>query len=891
VNCTDDGACASAYGAGHLCISGGCVAGVCRTAANCPAGEICTSTFACANCNTDGDCVSGYGANHLCVSNLCIAGDCRATSDCGGGRLCNTSTFTCVPCNDDAGCVSAFGAAHLCVNGSCISGSCRQASECAGGEICDANNYMCRTCGTDAECVSAYGANHLCENGACIPGQCRTSPECPNGGLCNTANHTCGTCSTHAQCVTGYGTNHLCVGGACVSGMCLSTGDCGGGQICNTATLSCVACSSDTACVTAYGPQHLCIGNVCVAGQCRVSSDCPGGAICDAPTRTCNACASDTACSVDPSYGASTVCLAGGCIAGDCHGPSGDCPTGQLCGIATANTCGGCSSDAECTADPQYGTGHICFQGICQPGNCHGTSGDCAGALSGYVCGAQNANTCGACATDSQCQTDATYGSATICNTTTGLPATGQCVSGSCSTSGTCAANHGDFCCGGLCTPGNCCVDADCSSLGSVYRCVNNSCTGCSAASGNKYYVDPINGDDATATGSGKVGSVAIPSCSFRTVSHALQVAGGFAVPGTQIIIVGQNGQTVSLAATETLPIIVPANVTIATQTGPIRVSLPASGDTNMGNVAGFQLGGDQAAIAPDPSAPITIDGNSNSSGIGIGVSPGAGKSASLAYVNVQNTGGHGIAVSNGTLSIAQGVTVSGAGTALKRRDGLNVAGGLVNIMVTTGQAPSTFNNNTQHGIYVTGAGVVNINGFPVTVPAPNGQGTVVASGNAFAGLRIFEAPGAAALSTINGFVGWQNAQNGLRLYGGEKVKVRNSVFLANVLNGVYVTGFDGTAAGNDLSGLDLGSASDAGHNVFQAAVGSMPDLAGLCVGMSPGRGIVTLSARGNVFAGPTDCATSMAGIVRSGVCGGFVDLGVVSAVGTTVTVDVAGCQ
>jgi len=257
----------------------------------------------------------------------------------------------------------------------------------------------------------------------------------------------------------------------------------------------------------------------------------------------------------------------------------------------------------------------------------------------------------------------------------------------------------------------------------------------------------------------------------------------------------------------------------------------------------------------------------------------------------VQNTGGHGIAVSNGTLAIGQGVTVTGAGSALKRRDGLNIAGGLVNITVTAGQAPSTFNNNTQNGIYVTGAGVINITGFPVIVPAPNGQGTVVASGNAFGGLNIFEAPGASGLSTVNGFVAWQNAQNGLRLYGGEKVKVRNSVFLANVLNGVFVTSFDATAAGNDLSQLDLGTAADGGRNVLQSAVGSMPDLAGVCVQMASGRGTLTLSARGNVFAGPIDCTSSTSPIVRSTVCNGFADLGVVPASGTTVNVDVATCQ
>jgi hypothetical protein len=834
--------------------------------------------------------VSAYGANHLCVNNVCIAGDCRSNADCGGGRLCNTATFTCVPCASDGACVTAFGAGHLCVNGSCIPGNCRTAAECSAGEVCDANNYMCRMCGTDPECVAGYGANHLCEGGACIPGQCRTSPECPNGGLCDTPNHTCGPCASHAECVAGYGTNHLCVNGGCVSGMCLSTADCGGGQICNTTTRMCQACGTDAACVTAYGPQHLCINNVCVPGQCRVSADCAGSQICDTPTRTCNPCGSDAACSVDPSYGSSTVCIGGGCVSGDCHGSSNDCPTGQLCAISTPDTCGGCTTDAQCTSDPAYGAGYICFQGICQHGNCHGTSGDCNGALSGYLCGAQNANTCGRCATDSQCQGDQTYGSATICNTTTGQSQSGQCVSSACSASGPCAANPGDFCCGGLCTPGNCCVDADCASLGSVYRCLNNSCTGCSAATGNKYFVDPMNGNDATATGSGMVGGVANSACSFRTVTRALQAVGGFAPAGTQIVVLGQTGQTVPLDMSETLPIIVPGNVTIVTQNGPIRVNLPATSDPNLGNVAGFQLGGDQAAIAPDPAAPITIDG-ANASGIGIGVSPGLGKAASLSYVTVQNTGGHGIAVSTGTLSIGQGVNVSGAGTATRRRDGLNVAGGLVNIMVTSGQAPTTFNNNTQHGIYVTGAGVINILGFPVTVPAPNGQGTVVATGNALAGLRIFEAPGAAALSTINGFVGWQNGQNGLRLYGGGKVKVRNSVFLANVLNGVYITSYDGTAAGNDLSQIDLGSTADAGRNVLQAAIGSMPDLAGLCVGMSGGRGLLTLSARGNVFAGPTDCSTSTASIVRSAACAGFVDLGIVPATGTIVTVDVASCQ
>jgi hypothetical protein len=69
-----------------------------------------------------------------------------------------------------------------------------------------------------------------------------------------------------------------------------------------------------------------------------------------------------------------------------------------------------------------------------------------------------------------------------------------------------------------------------------------------------------------------------------------------------------------------------------------------------------------------------------------------------------------------------------------------------------------------------------------------------------------------------------------MRLYGGAKVKVRNSVFLGNVLNGVYITSYDGTVAGNDLSQLDLGRSASPGRNQIQAMLGANPDLAGLCV-------------------------------------------------------------
>jgi hypothetical protein len=317
-------------------------------------------------------------------------------------------------------------------------------------------------------------------------------------------------------------------------------------------------------------------------------------------------------------------------------------------------------------------------------------------------------------------------------------------------------------------------------------------------------------------------------------------------------------------------------------------VNLPAASDTAFG---GFRLVGDQAVIAPDPSAPLTIDGTANTSGIGIGVSPGNGKTASISYVTIQNTGGTGIAMTNGTLNIFQGVTVTNAGSTTKHHDGLNVSGGTVNISVSVGQASTSFSNNTQHGIYVTGTAVVNVSGVPVTSPAPNGQGTVMANNNGFDGLEIFESAGAAAQSQVLGLVAWGNAKQGVQVFGGEKLKIRRAVLLNNKLNGLFVTASDATAASNDLSGIDLGTAGDPGLNQIQAALGANADLTGLCVSMATGQGTLSLSAQGNVFSGPTDCTTSSNGVMRASSCSNNADLGIVPASGTTVNVDLTNCH
>ena len=619
---------------------------------------------------------------------------------------------------------------------------------------------------------------------------------------------------------------------------------------------------------TAYGPQHLCIGNVCVAGQCRVSSDCPGGADlrrADAHLQR-RAPATPRAASIRRTARPPSASRAAA-SPGDCHGLSGDCPTGQLCGISTPNTCGGCSTRRAVHGRPRA-TARATSASRASASRATATApaATARARSAGYVCGAQNANTCGACATDSQCQADPTYGSATICNTTTGQTDERRVRQrGVQRAAAPCAANAGDFCCSGS-------VHARQllrrrrlrAAWASVYRCVNNSCTGLLGRDRQQVLrrSDERQRRDRDRQRHGRQRrepELQLQDRDARAAGRRRLRGAGHADHHRR----PDAARRCRWTATETLPIIVPANVTITTQNGPDPRQPAGQQRSQHGQrrrlPAGRRSGG---ASRPTRRRRSPSTAASNSSGIGIGVSPGAGKSASLSYVTVQNTGGHGIAVSNGTLPIGQGVTVTGAGTALKRRDGLNVAGGL-------GQhhgdqragADARSTTTRQHGIYVTGAGVLNITGFPVTVPAPNGQGTVVASGNAFAGLRIFEAPGAAGAEHDQRLRRLaERAERACGSTAARKVKVRNSVFLANVLNGVYVTALRRDGGGQRPVAASIsGPCRTPGHNVLQAAVGSMPDLAGLCVAMSPRAGTLTLSARGNVFAGPTDCATSTA--------------------------------
>ncbi|MBN2577348.1 MAG: hypothetical protein JXP73_22485 [Deltaproteobacteria bacterium] len=711
----------------------------------------------------------------------------------------------------------------------------------------------------------------------------------------------------------------------------------------------CSACSgaqADTRCATAYGTGYVCVSGQCVSG-CNNSGQCTGGRLCDTATHTCVACnvstvdagdpvaAADNRCKNDTNYGPTTICLNGACTTGDCH-DSTDCNTGRICGASVPNACGDCSTDQQCRQDSRYGTGHICVGNLCVQGDCHDTD-DCTTA--GQVCNAAT-HTCGACTSDTQCAAE--YANRPICVTTTGLTTTGLCVANTnlCPADNvTCPRNSSDFCCDGACVPGNCCVTADCTAIDDDYVCQDHICTHCDAISGNSYLVDPVNGDDTRANGSGRAGGAAAAECAFKTLTKALQVV-GTPTAATTITIVGPSemGAASSLNG-ETLPFEVRARVTITTQGGAVTLSLRA-GENGFSFLGGTGTAG--SALSPASGAVLTIDrpaGTSVEPGYGIHVEPTGTGTITIANVTVNHAGGgtanaaveiaggtvamsnvtvsnattNGIRITGGTTTLSNvtvgtastngasnnGIAVSGGSVTINQgvraayadQNGLAVSGGTVSISNGTAtNTPTRFNNNGESGISVSGTAVLDLAG------AISGTSrSVVTQDNTGSNVRF--ASTSATTSSINGLYSFGSDADGLLIQAGSRIRVRNSTCLGNAGNGIHIV-TSGSGPDDDLEAIDLGTGTDTGtvrgRNTLQVAspAASQNVGAGLCIGaLTDGAGAQTLSAQANLFAG-VDCGTTTPGAITvSTTCTGNADLGILDQPdGVSVTVGTDNC-
>jgi hypothetical protein len=560
--------------------------------------------------------------------------------------------------------------------------------------------------------------------------------------------------------------------------------------------LGCSGCGSPTsandgACVAAYGPSvaYLCENDTCVRGDCRTSSDCSAGRVC--VNRFCSPCT----------------------------------------GATTAD------GDALCKGDPRYGASTLCLGGLCSIADCR-TDGDClvAGTTKTRLCGAVEANKCGGCTSDAQCQgssdTTGSAGPSSMCEISTGA-----CIPRSCTAGGNSyctTANPADVCCGGTCQAGNCCgtggglscVSGGCSSTDATKAGV---CTTCEAAANNTYYVDPVNGSDETGTGNNS----AVASCALKTVRRALQLIGAPAV-ATKIIVVGDSTVALRPAPEELYPIVLPSNIEIAAQTGPIQIN----------DRDGFRIEGKEVIIRGFKIATAVSRS--------YGVEVRANASVRLRALEVSGFNGAGVIVKDGSIVLEDGVVVKN-----NIGDGMIVAGpqgkAVVDLRTTATASGVRFEGNGGYGIGVFDRARLSLSGNGnATTP------TVAIVNNVKGGIRVDPR----AIGELRGIVVTGSRMgSGIDVYPETLLRLSESTVLGNKFGVSVNPAGTLTNIGNIL--LDEA-------NTFQVLPGgpiAPNSVVGICVnaGHVPlGMTATKLSARHNIFAGPRDCRTASPGGLSS---------------------------
>ncbi len=388
------------------------------------------------------------------------------------------------------------------------------------------------------------------------------------------------------------------------------------------------------------------------------------------------------------------------------------------------------------------------------------------------------------------------------------------------------------------------------------------------------WYADPVAGSDASgSTGSGTRGGLSDPTCSFKTVTHGLQVIGAAPPVGSSLIIVGPS----TVAAGESWPLAVPQGLTVFGKGGLVTVAVPN------GSI-GFTL-----AFPSSGLANLTIDGSSHNAMNGVNVLTGSSDSTTITGIIVQNFGRDGILVqSSGVLTIGPGVSSTLNGTNASRWSGLHVTGSAhVSANITNGQATTSFTQNTANGILIDGNAYARLAG----VVGSGSNGTFIVSGNFAAGIRVQQTVngGSTPQNIFDGLVvaGTTNG-SGIWVFGGSNLKLRNSLVVANSANGVLAQTnvISVSMRDNDVSKVDLGSANGMGHNVLQLGGSAANSGSGVCLQLDVASN-QTLAAQGNVFTG-RDCSTASPGqISRSQQCFGATDIGLATS---TNDIDVTNC-
>jgi hypothetical protein len=447
------------------------------------------------------------------------------------------------------------------------------------------------------------------------------------------------------------------------------------------------------------------------------------------------------------------------------------------------------------------------------------------------------------------CMADSDCASGQICNAGTCSDALAACSAEAESA----ACGSGDLCCprtAGLeCEHVQCCQTSDCAAneLCAGGACVPSS-SACAAPTKPAYFVDATFAGPST-------GTMTCPWKSLHDAFNAVRTD-NFTGDSTVTILGGTFDSTV-----ETFPLIVPASVyvnvpalhlfaTIEPPPNTTAFIVPFSAETGATSGWSARLSG------------LAIKQATQGTGNGI-LATGGTVQAPVQIDDVDVTSFyHGINVEGGVTHIADGVTSHGNGFS-----GVRVGGGTANVTFSAQAASVTTFVANIVGIYVTS----DPNSILIAQGSP--QMLLRCDGNSNSGIRV-ESPNPA--NSIAYVEASANSTNGLGLYGGASVKVRNSTFDGNNLSAVRVV----LGASESIAGMDLGTAADHGNNTFTGNT-----QAEVCVDLDTPTG--TLQVAGNTW-DALDCASGGGTVSNEHGCKtankGF------ASTGLPPTVDVSAC-
>jgi hypothetical protein len=311
---------------------------------------------------------------------------------------------------------------------------------------------------------------------------------------------------------------------------------------------------------------------------------------------------------------------------------------------------------------------------------------------------------------------------------------------------------------------------------------------GCEPPLDRIYYVD------STAP-SGGTGSLA---CKFRTLTEtfsAITKSGANQAADVFVIVAGSISE--STEGQGAFPLSVPPRVRVR---GAADVYWPVI--TAPPGTSAFRFESAAAGALEDLNVRQDVLGNTGS-GLVVSGTKAAGNLAPITLRNVSfRNFAHGIDVQkNGYLNVLSGVTVE------SNFLGLNVVDGFVRIRVDKGESMTTFDQNNTEGIFVDGDhAILDIAGAISPAVADR---LISISRNSGDGVRM-RAPagkddGLALSNQIVGAAITNNESDGLRIFGGTAVKVRNCYLQQNTHAAVRMTDNGATGATNEITAIDFG--------------------------------------------------------------------------------------